>query len=293
MPPTEQQLIAWSRPVSTTEDQKCKNAISQVTEAIRKKFGNSVSIFLQGSYKNNTNVKQDSDVDIVVRHDGYYFPNTVWLSEEQKAIYEAYHPNSQYSFVQFKNEVHQALIDYFGSAQKKDKCILVPGNSYRVNADTVPCFPLKRFTSPTNVDAIGIKFITDKGQHIESYPEQHYANGVSKNNATNRMYKRAVRMLKRIRNELIDDGSITENLVSSFFIECLVYNVPNSSFISEGYRGTLRSVIARVFNDMLESDKSDKYEEVSELKWLFRGLGRSPEDAKLFMDKCWTYAGFD
>lgn len=73
MATTEEQLIAWSKPISTTEDEKCKRTISQITEAIKNKFGNSVTTFLQGSYENNTNVRKDSDVDIVVRHDGYYY----------------------------------------------------------------------------------------------------------------------------------------------------------------------------------------------------------------------------
>ena len=69
---SEQQLISWSKPVSISEDQKCQNAIYQVTEALKAKFGNSISIFLQGSYRNNTNVRQNSDVDIVMRYDNAF-----------------------------------------------------------------------------------------------------------------------------------------------------------------------------------------------------------------------------
>lgn len=290
---SEQQLIAWSSPVSTSEDQKCKNVISQITEALREKFGNSVSIFLQGSYRNNTNIKQDSDVDVVVRRNDYYFPNVVWLTEEQRATYHSNNPNSEYTFSQYKSEVQTALQQYFGNVERKNKCIFVPGNTYRVNADVVPCFVLKRYTNPTTVDAEGIKLIADNGEHIESYPEQHYAKGVSKNNSTNRMYKRTVRILKRIRNELIDSNIISEDLVSSFFIECLVYNVPNNKFVAGNYRQTLRSVIAKVYNDMLDPTIANEYEEVSGLKWLFKGGGKLPENAKLFMDKCWNYAGFE
>lgn len=290
---SEQQLDTWRSPASTSEDIKCQNAISQVTNAVRKKFANSVSIFLQGSYRNNTNVKQDSDVDIVVRHDDYYFPNINWLNEQEAATYHASHPGSSYTFGQFKNEVHQALTDWFGSTQRKDKCLFVPGNTNRVNADVVPCFELRRFTNPTKIDARGIKFYTDKGQGIESYPEQHYNNGVAKNNATGRMYKRTVRILKRIRNQLIDARTISDKLASSFFIECLVYNVSNDNFIAGNHRQTLRNVIATVFNDMLAEEKYSQYEEVSGLTWLFRGSHRSPQDAKLFMDKCWDFAGFN
>ncbi len=289
----EQQLITWSQPVSTSEDQKCKNVISQITEALREKFGSSVSIFLQGSYRNNTNIRQDSDVDVVVRRNDYYYPNTVWLDAEQKNVYEKNHPSSEYTFDQYKTEVHTALNNYFGNAQRKNKCIYLPGNTYRVNADVIPCFVLKRYTSPTTVDAEGIKFFADGGGSIESYPEQHYTKGVAKNNNTGRMYKKMVRILKRTRNELIDSGQITKELVSSFFIECLVFNVPNDKFSPGNYRQTLRSMIAKVYNDMLDPNIANDYEEVSGLKWLFRGGGRKFEDAKLFMDKCWNYGGFE
>jgi hypothetical protein len=40
-------------------------------------------------------------------------------------------------------------------------------------------------------------------------------------------------------------------------------------------------------------EKYWEYAEVSDLMWLFRGGKRKPEDAKLFMSKCWEYAGFE
>ena len=289
---SEQQLVGWAKPVSTSEDQKCKNAVSQVTTAIRNTFGYSVTIFLQGSYENNTNVRQDSDVDIVVRHDGYFFPDLCRLNDVQKSVYNQNHPNSEYTFSQFKNEVQASLNSAFTGVQRKNKCIFVAGNTYRVNADVVPCFQLKRLTNTFGIEAEGIKFNSDDGYGNESYPQQHYTNGVIKTNNTYRMYKRTVRILKRMRNELIDANIITDKLVSSFFIECLVYNVPNVNFISGNYLTTLRNVIIKLYNDMENIAITNENKEVSELKWLFKLSNRSPNDAKLFMQKCWEYAGF-
>ena len=123
---SEQQLITWSRPISTSEDEKCKKAVSQITKALRDRFGLAVTIFLQGSYQNNTNVRQDSDVDIVVRHDGYFYHDLQRLSEGDKAIYEANWVSGNYSFNQLKNDVQIALQTAFGtSVQRKNKCIEV------------------------------------------------------------------------------------------------------------------------------------------------------------------------
>jgi hypothetical protein len=288
---SEQQLINWSKPISTSEDQKCKNALSQVSEVLRNKFGSKISIFLQGSYRNNTNVKLDSDVDIVIRYDNVFRYDIGSLSEEQIKVFHETYTNSEYTFGQFKNDCKQALDLTFGNqVERKNKCIQILGNTYRVNADVVPCFVMKRFRTPTGVTAEGISFDSDDGQRIDSFPEQHYKNGVAKTEATSRMYKRTVRILKNIKNKLIDAGSISENLASSFFIECLVWNVPDIYFDSSNYLNTLYNVIGRVCEDMKKEEKFREYAEVSDLYWLFRGGQRKPSDALLFMLKCLEYA---
>ena len=111
----EDQIVRWSKSPSETQDTKCQNAISQITEAVRKKFGYDVTIDLQGSYKNRTDVKLDSDVDIIVRHNGNYFPNVQFLAPDEAGKFWATFVPSQYLHPQFRNEVWQALIDYLGS----------------------------------------------------------------------------------------------------------------------------------------------------------------------------------
>lgn len=288
---TEQQLISWSRPVSTTEDQKCKNAISQVTAALRKKFGSKVSIFLQGSYRNNTNVRQDSDVDIVMRYDEAYYSDLQRLSAVDQAIHESEKVSAGYNFDQLKDDTEAALREVFGTdVERKNKCIEIYGNTYRINADVIPCFVLKRYATLRTIEAEGVKFFTERNEEIISFPEQHYANGVYKTNQTGRLYKRMVRILKVINNRLIDQNIISDKLVSSFFIECLVYNVSNKYFIAGDYTQTLKNVIVQVYEDM---NANAKYTEVSGLKWLFSSDSpRTMQNAKDFMQQCWNFVGF-
>lgn len=142
---TEQQLITWSKPVSTSEDQKCQNAINQITAALKTKFGSKISLFLQGSYRNNTNVRQNSDVDIVMRYDNAFYPDLQRLSEDDKAAYNAQKINSGYNFDELKADTQAALKTVFTTdVKRKNKCIQVNGNTYRVTADVIPCFVLKR-----------------------------------------------------------------------------------------------------------------------------------------------------
>ncbi len=288
---SEQQLINWSKPVSTSEDQKCQNAINQVTAALKAKFGNRVSIFLQGSYRNNTNVRQNSDVDIVMRYDDAYYPDLQRLSDIDKAMYNSQRTSAGYNFDELKSDTLAALEAVFTTdVERKNKCIQVNGNSYRITADVIPCFVLKRFRTLQTVEAEGIKFYSDDSNEIISFPNQHYSNGTTKTNQTYRLYKRMVRILKVINYRLIDEGKISDKLASSFFIECLVYNVSNDNFKSGNYTETLKNVIIKIYEDM--KNNAD-YTEVNELLWLFSKRNpRSHKDALDFMQHCWDYMGY-
>lgn len=151
----------------------------------------------------------------------------------------------------------------------------------------------KRFATLTTTEAEGIQFYSDTGTKVVSFPKQHYLNGVEKTESTGRMYKRIVRILKVIKNNLIDSNIITEELASSFFIECLVYNVPNIQFVIGNYTQTLKNVITKVYNDMGDLTVANKYVEASGYKWLFGpDAKRPPANGREFMLKCWQYAEF-
>lgn len=216
------------------------------------------------------------------------------MNDNDKKVYEANRRSGDYQFDQLKDDVHKALIAAFGSdAKRKNKCIEVLGNSNRITGDVVPCFVHKRFATLTTTEVEGIQFYSDAGTKIISFPKQHYQNGVIKTESTGRMYKRIVRILKVIKNNLIDSGKITEELASSFFIECLVYNVPNDQFVVGNYTRTLKNVITKIYNDMSDLVVANKYVEVSGYKWLFgTDAKRPPANGKEFMLNCWQYADF-
>ena len=71
---TEEDLIKFTKPLSETEDQKAQRSINLVTDAVNEYDWEAhrlakPSVHLKGSYKNNTNVREDSDVDIYVLFD--------------------------------------------------------------------------------------------------------------------------------------------------------------------------------------------------------------------------------
>jgi hypothetical protein len=286
---TDQQLQNWSRALSETENAKCVSTVSLIKKTLQERFGDSVNIFLQGSYKNSTNVRQDSDVDIVVCYNQAYFFDDSALSEHDKNHHTSL-KDGDYSFSQFKIDVERALKNKFlNSAERDNKCIFVKGNSYRVKADVVPCFVFNRFNKEYRVEAKGIKLISDKGESIASFPDQHYENGCAKNDITNRNYKAVVRVLKNVRNDLVDNGKIDEKLMSSFFLECLVWNVLHHHFYSQLNKDSINNIIQVLWSDMCDIERADNYAEVSDLMWLFKGqTQRTPEKAKTFLAEAYN-----
>ncbi len=292
---SEDQLSRWAKAPSETEEGKCQTTVSRITDAIQKKFGTSVTVFLQGSYKNRTNVKKDSDVDIVVKYDDYYFPDTHFLSSNDKFAFEKGFTASKYTFARFKDDIMAILQGEYGYqvVERKEKCIKIHKNDYRVNADVIPCFVHKRMITAYSVGEEGIEFVTDSGGHIYSFPQQHYNNGVKKNKNTNMKYKSIVRILKNARNNMVDMQQLTDKDMPSFFLECLVWNVPNQ-VLNKFYLSTaLRETIKKVWNDMRNPTIANDYAEICDLKWLFRGNSkRNYRQAEDFMLKAWNYFGF-
>lgn len=295
---SEDQLTRWAKAPSETEEGKCQNAVRIISEAIQNHFGSDVSVFLQGSYRNRTNVRQDSDVDIVVLHEGYYFPNVNSLSEAEQRAYWDNFTGSSYTFQDYKTEVLSLMNKVFGAhnVTRKNKCIRVNGNDNRVHADVVPCFVHKRLRSGGDVEAEGVEFAMDQGgERIFSFPKQHYDNGTSKNKNTKEMYKPVVRILKNVRNVLVDEGTLEKDLITSFFLECLTWNVlPHTHFHENNYADATRNILVQLYEDMGDAQKANEYAEVSDLKWLFRGNSRfTHQHARNFAEKAWNHIGYE
>lgn len=294
----EDLFASWSVGPSATESSKAENA----ERAVRKALDSSdrlnkldVDVFPQGSYRNRTNVKQESDVDICVRlmstfH--YELPDTATITE-------AGFTDSAYSYAQFKNDVQEALTTYFGSSAvtRGDKAFDIHANTYRIDADVVPTFEYRWYQRQGSGGLFyvsGTQLITDSGKKIENYPEQHYARGVEKNDRTQRAFKRTVRILKRLRNEMSDAGIAAAQQTPSFLIECLVASVPETSFDRTSWRAIVRETLRQAFNSTLTVETCEDWLEVNRIKYLFwptQPWTRS--SAHGFASAAWDYVGLD
>lgn len=288
----------WSSGPSSTEQTKIDNAVRQIRKAIKasdKLKDRDIDIFVQGSYKNRVNVSQDSDVDVAILcHNTFYWE--VREDADKETVKSGIAP-ATYDYALFKREVFEALRDYFGinSVNRGNKSIDVNENTYRVDSDVVPFFDYRYYTTPTNY-LKGVKLLPDNRipSEILNWPTQHYDNGVRKNGRTGRRYKRVVRIMKKLRNEMVETNITQANNIPSFLIECLVYNTPDNDLQHSSYKDTIRAVLAHLFNNTRNSSYCGKWTEVSGRKYLFSGnQSWTINDVHNFIDAAWDYVGYE
>jgi len=291
---SEAQLQSYTRPPSETEATQLKNAERLITEAINdhpKLNTLETHTFGQGSYANNTNVKLNSDIDINVRLSSSFY----YKLPNNKSASDFNITPSKYSFEEYKNTVQDALENKFSKTEvtRNDKCITVKGNSYRIETDVVPTWEHRQYHENDKYD-IGAKFISDKGIVILNYPLQHIRNGISKNTDTYRRFKRNVRIIKRIRYKMIDEGIQVNNSITSFLLECLFWNVPNSMFnSSELWTEQLKSALRHIYAHTKSDEKCKEWGEVSEFLYLFHGDRKwTVKEVNDFISSIWGYSEF-
>lgn len=222
---TREKLKEYAEPISDTENEMCKRAIRMVRDALvkagydldeelkqydeytfyyekRDKYGATLTILLQGSYANKTNIKHTSDVDVAI----------------------LYKPIIPIAFEKYKQSILNALAMHFGkeNVERKNKSIKVKGNSARKDIDVVPAFYATYVRE-------GIYFYTDNGEKIINYPLQHIDNSKNKNKRTDYNYKRYVRIFKNIKRDLGYEK------LGSFQLESLLYNLPDGVFSDYTY----------------------------------------------------------
>jgi hypothetical protein len=297
---SEETFISWSQGPGKTEAEKCANAESAVREAISNDDAlvhEDITVFPQGSYRARTNVRRESDVDICIRYNTTFFPDY----PAGKTREDFGNIPGTMKFADFKNLVESALINRFGreSVKRGNKAFDVHANTYRIDADVVATFEHRRYTGQyyPNGDHYylsGVAFDADNGTRVINWPQQNYDNGVAKNERTNRHFKRLVRIIKRLRYKMEDEGIAAAKNIPSFLIECLVWNCPDAAFLHDTYSADTRYVLAHLFNNTRKDEECQEWGEENELKYLFRvGQPWTRQQVHGFVSAAWNYIGFE
>jgi len=310
---TEEQLKSFAAPLSVTEEEQCKNVVSMVRDALKRlgyvdegqglsklyedindptfsyqlymrqpNSGKEIKIFLQGSYANNTNVRRQCDVDIaIVEEDIFQAEYPPGITKERYGFRDANVISN------FKDDVENALIAKFnGDIERRNKSIKIHGNSYRKDADGVPCrrfrdYRQDAYLNPNNFVG-GIVILADDGSRIINYPEQHLQEGRNKNNATNYYYKKMVRIAKKICN-IMQGLNINSALdISSFGLESLLWNIPDDIYINGSiYRYTFQRILLYLSGNI---NLLPYYKEANGIKQLCEGRAETLKYAAFIAD---------
>ena len=98
--------------------------------------------------------------------------------------------------------------------------------------------------------------------------------------------------MKHVKNNMVDDHITDGDKISSFLVECLVWNVPNDKIT--GYitwNATVREAIRYLYLEM-DAGRHTEWGEVSEILYLFRGRKWTDKDAKQWLVDAWNYLGY-
>lgn len=232
-------------------------------------------VYLQGSYKNTTHTRGSSDIDVVTKITSAWRSDLSNLTDEQEERYQNDHGEPDYDHKDFYDDVSRALRTKFGptAVSQGDKAIKIDKeetSQLDVDVDVVACGEYRVYhTYPEggNEDAEyekGLHFMPRYGTgRIINFPSIHYQNGTGKHSN----YKETVRIFKNARDYYNDYwNSILAIDAPSYFIECLIYNVPLSILQCSSMSSRFIDVL-----DHFEDDDTDltTFNQVSEMELIF------------------------
>ena len=244
----ESQLETWSHQGSITQSSNTYNSIKNVLEASTTPYaGMNFKVFLQGSYGNDTNIFAESDVDIVIRLDDCFCSDLDNLSEVEKTAHKQAFIDATYTHTEFKRDVLSVLKAQYGSAvEEGDKAIAIAGNGSRRKADVIVSTQYRRFLKFRSIYdseyVEGICFFNASGQRIANFPSQHSANLTTKHQSSSKWLKPTIRILKNMRSRMVEDGLIRAGIAPSYYIEGLLYNVPNN-LLTSNYQNCIANTL--------------------------------------------------
>jgi len=253
-------LETWSHQGAVATAKATHEAIRKALNEAQFPENVTFSCFLQGSYKNSTNIRGDSDVDLVVELTSTFCSDTSSLAQKEREAHKKDLIPAQYRWTDFRQDVLRALKDRFGVSQIDEgkKTLKLKQQSGMLPADIVVCLEHRKYldylSQENNHFLKGITFyVPSEERWVINYPVQHYENGCCRNSDTETkgIYKPFVRVLKNARSFLSNVGKLKRDDAPSYFIECLLFNVPSGEFtasLSDTFVNTLNWLSANLSN---------------------------------------------
>jgi hypothetical protein len=255
MPFSENQLATWSNQGAITTSAITYNSVKTCIEEISWNSDICYEVYLQGSYRNTTNIRGNSDVDIVVEFQSIFYSNKYSLPPNQLREHEEfYNGEAKYKLTDFKTGLVDGLKNYYGKniVNESNRAIKITSESGRLNTDVVCCAQYREYKSsnkyyPDNYAGGIIFWERDTNKEVINFPKLHYNNGVIKNKNTASNYKPVVRIFKNISSRLVDNGQLNASATPSYFIECLLFNIENNIFDQNSYFDIILSILNTLY----------------------------------------------
>jgi hypothetical protein len=306
---TQRDLAKLALAPSATEREKAARthtAIRQHLESDPLLRNYKIDTFLQGSYKNSTNVRGDSDVDMgsltneVFHHDTSGLPteSQYQYGHQIKSLKESVDESlsqlgaGNFNFWEYRADVLASLQRKYGvSVVDGNKAIKIAGNTYRLDADVLPCMAFRQYYKglPGASYHNGIVFFSKTQERIVNFPHQHFTNLSQKDQDNDGRVKGCIRIMKRLRNELEEKGEWDRKRSPSYYIESLVWNCPNIHFKGP-YDQVFPGVVRFLWNDLTEKKKNgdiSSYIQANNIFLLFHSTFWNVDDAIAFLENIW------
>ena len=230
----ENQLKVWAQPGTVKGAKNTHAAIRKDLARHQWPVDVRYVTYLQGSYRNNTHLRRQSDVDVVVELTSLPVRDGSQLPDSQRRLLDRDFPEPGYGWWQFRRNVRSAIADAFGDSRVREgkKTYKLVMESPQIPVDVVVTVRYLTYTeysgqhSYKRTEGLGL-YLPAEGRWVVNYPHLHRRNGVEKEKATNWWYRRTIRMFKNARAQLVEEGRLGPDAARSYHIECLLYNVPN------------------------------------------------------------------
>ncbi len=273
----EKQLAVWANQGAVTSSASTYESISNCIDKVTWNSDVKYYTYLQGSYKNTTNIYGNSDVDIVCEFLSVYSYDTSSLDEIGKETFNNNFTAAKYELADFKNAVVKQLVSCYGEGNVTvgKKAIKIKGNGSRLDADVVVCNSYRKYQSNNSDSRInyvkGILFEEENtGKVIINYPTPHYDQGVSKNQyqRTHENLKKVTRIFKNMKASLVNHQVLSTSTAPSYFVECLIFNAIDGHFRKSKFADMLVPIINQFVDDDASS-ANDQYVCQNYQRWLF------------------------
>ena len=151
----ESRFASWQKPASDTEEAKIATATRRVVKALDKcEFLRTKDwrIIPQGSYRNNTNVRADSDVDLAIcLTDAFFFYGPNWTNVPREEV--GLVPLS-FTFEEFKSAIYaSARVSQPTFTSHAETAIETSSEKAKTPVNAMPMKTIVSTNWPTNVDA--------------------------------------------------------------------------------------------------------------------------------------------